>query len=99
MPVDILALSEGLQDLPLPQLIAVATGVVLLAALVMRVLTNKFNGKAPPIDEGIPFVGGLIKFSKVSLIFCSSCFCSRPSHSPTPSSPVPSITCIKSGTS
>lgn len=64
MPVDIVALTEGLQALPLPQLIAVATGVVVLAALVMRVLSNTFHGKAPPVDEGIPFVGGLIKFSK-----------------------------------
>ena len=65
MPVDIVALTEGLQALPLPQLIAVATGVVVLAALVMRILSNTFHGKAPPVDEGIPFVGGLIKFSKV----------------------------------
>ena len=62
MAVDIATLSA----LPLPQLIAVSVVVVLLAAIVARVLSNTFNGKAPPIDEGIPFVGGLIKFSKVS---------------------------------
>ena len=67
MPLDIVALSEGLQALPLPQLIAVATGVVFLAALVMRLLSHTFHGNAPPIDEGIPFVGGLIRFSKVRL--------------------------------
>jgi hypothetical protein len=66
MAADLVALAEGLQALPLPQLIAMATGVVFLAALVMRILGNKFHGKAPPIEEGIPFVGGLIKFSKVS---------------------------------
>lgn len=66
MAVDLVAVTEGLQALPLPQLIAVATGVVFLAALVMRILGNKFQGNAPPVDEGIPFVGGLIKFSKVS---------------------------------
>ena len=66
MAVDMVALTGSLQALPLPQLIAVATGVVFLAALVMRILGNKFHGKAPPVDEGIPFVGGLIKFSKVS---------------------------------
>jgi hypothetical protein len=65
MAVDLVALTEGLQALPLPQLIAVATGVVFLAALLMRIFANTFRGKAPPIDEGIPFVGGLIKFSKV----------------------------------
>lgn len=64
--MDAASLSEGLQALPLPALLAVATGVVLLAAVVMRVLSNNFPGKAPPVEEGIPFIGGLIKFSKVS---------------------------------
>lgn len=65
MALDLVALSEGLQALPLLHLIAVATGVVLLAAVAMRLLTNTFHGKSPPVEEGIPFVGGLIKFSKV----------------------------------
>ncbi|KAL4429571.1 hypothetical protein ABPG77_008620 [Micractinium sp. CCAP 211/92] len=62
--MDAASLSEGLQALPLPALLAAATGVVLLAAVVMRVLSNNFPGKAPPVEEGIPFIGGLIKFSK-----------------------------------
>ena len=63
--MDAASISEGLQALPLPALLAAATGVVLLAAVVMRVLSNNFPGKAPPVEEGIPFIGGLIKFSKV----------------------------------
>jgi len=69
MGADLAALTEGFQALPLPQLIAVAIGVVFLTALLMRILGNKFHGNTPPIDEGIPFVGGLIKFSKVSYFF------------------------------
>lgn len=62
------ALANGLQALPLPYLVAGATGLVLLGMLALRVLQNTVGaklGKAPPVEEGIPFVGGLIKFSKV----------------------------------
>ncbi|KAL4458418.1 hypothetical protein ABPG75_013283 [Micractinium tetrahymenae] len=61
--MDVASLAEGLQALPLSTLLAAATAVVLLAAVVMRVLSNNFPGKAPPVEEGIPFIGGLIKFS------------------------------------
>ena len=63
--VDASNLAEGLQALPLPLLVASATGVVLLALIALRVLGNTFHGKAPPVEEGLPFIGGLIKFSKV----------------------------------
>ncbi|PSC68351.1 sterol 14 desaturase [Micractinium conductrix] len=62
--VDASNLAEGLQALPLPLLVASATGVVLLALIALRVLGNTFHGKAPPVEEGLPFIGGLIKFSK-----------------------------------
>ena len=62
---DIISLAEGLQALPLPLQLAVGVVVLLLTLLVGRVLSNALPGKAPPVDEGIPFVGGLIKFSKV----------------------------------
>ena len=62
---DIISLAEGLQALPLPLQLAVGAVVLLLTLLVGRVLSNALPGKAPPVDEGIPFVGGLIKFSKV----------------------------------
>ena len=65
MAVDIISLSEGLQGLPPALLAAGAVVVVALALLVHRLVSNTFPGKAPPVDEGIPFVGGLIKFSKV----------------------------------
>lgn len=68
MAVDLVALSEGLQSLPTGALIGVAIAVVAVAMVAARILTNTFTGKAPPVDEGIPFVGGLIKFSKVGLI-------------------------------
>ena len=55
----------ALQAQPLPLLVAGAALLVALALLVHRVLTNALPGRAPPVDEGIPFVGGLIKFSKV----------------------------------
>jgi hypothetical protein len=63
--MDALSLPDVLQHLPLPALLAAAAVVVGLSLVILRILTNTFNGKAPPVDEGIPFVGGLIKFSKV----------------------------------
>lgn len=62
--MDALYLPDVLQHLPLSALLAAATVVVGLSLVILRILTNTFNGKAPPVDEGIPFVGGLIKFSK-----------------------------------
>lgn len=44
----------------------VLSGLLLASALVLRVISNSFTFKAPPIFEGFPFVGGLIKFARVS---------------------------------
>jgi len=60
------SLVEAAQQLPLPLLVAAATLLSLAGLLVLRVISNSFPGKAPPVDEGsIPFIGGLLKFSKV----------------------------------
>lgn len=40
-------------------------GLLLLVAL--RLLQNLLPGKAPPVFEGLPFIGGILKFSKVEL--------------------------------
>lgn len=63
--VDAAALMEGLQGVPLPYLVGAALALFAASMLVLRVFANALRGKSPPIDEGIPFVGGLIKFSKV----------------------------------
>lgn len=42
-----------------------AAALILAASLIVgRVLLNAFPGKRPPVFEGIPFIGGLLKFSK-----------------------------------
>jgi sterol 14-demethylase len=56
---------------PLTLAITVAAGVVLLA--VLRVLANTFHGSRPPIFEGMPFVGGLMKFAGVRVLFSPCC--------------------------
>lgn len=63
--MDIVSLTEGLAQLPMPYLAVGATVLLLATAVVLRVLSNTLTFKAPPVMEGIPFVGGLIKFSKV----------------------------------
>ncbi|EFN54386.1 hypothetical protein CHLNCDRAFT_56217 [Chlorella variabilis] len=62
--MELSALSEGLQALPLSLQLASGAAVIFLSLLILRVLSNAFPGAAPPVDEGLPFVGGLIKFSK-----------------------------------
>ena len=69
--VDLISLAEGLQALSLPLQLAVGSLWLLLTLLAGRVLSNALPSKAPPVDEGIPFVGGLIKFSKVGRVVWS----------------------------
>ena len=39
--------------------------LTLLATLVfLRLIANTFTGRAPPVTEGIPLIGGLLKFSR-----------------------------------
>jgi len=66
MALSVAAFPAGLQELPLPFLFVLATALVALTATAVRIVTNTFHGNAPPVDEGLPFFGGLIKFSKVS---------------------------------
>jgi sterol 14alpha-demethylase len=68
MAVDLVAVTAGLHGMPAFALAGLAIAFLALAMLVTRVATNTFHGKAPPVDEGIPFVGGLIKFSKVGAL-------------------------------
>lgn len=70
---------EALLSSPLSAVITLAAAVAALA--VIRILANTFHGSKPPIFEGIPFVGGLMKFAGVSA-YCSAsgqpllkCFC------------------------
>ena len=63
--MDLPAASLAFQALPLGAQIAAGAAALLLGLIVLRVLQNKFPGRAPPVEEGIPFIGGLIKFSKV----------------------------------
>ena len=43
-------------------------GLILVAGLlVLRVISNKLTFGRPPVLEGVPFVGGVLKFMGVSL--------------------------------
>jgi sterol 14-demethylase len=54
----------ALHQLPPSAMIIVSIVACLMIAVLARVLSNTFHGNAPPVDEGIPFIGGLLKFSK-----------------------------------
>lgn len=56
----------GLEVLyPLLENPLVVCATALLAILIGRVAQNAVRGKTPPVFEGLPFVGGLLKFVKV----------------------------------
>ncbi|KAL6771334.1 CYP51G1 [Auxenochlorella protothecoides x Auxenochlorella symbiontica] len=54
----------NLAALPLPTLIGGILVVALAAAVFVRATANLRRGNSPPVEEGVPFVGGLLKFSK-----------------------------------
>eukprot|EP00878_Enallax_costatus_P004843 GHUV01005097.1.p1 GENE.GHUV01005097.1~~GHUV01005097.1.p1 ORF type:complete len:497 (+),score=160.86 GHUV01005097.1:332-1822(+) len=57
----VLALSSGAFN---PFQLAALLGVVTLASLfVARIVSSTFPGSKPPVFEGVPFVGGLMKFA------------------------------------
>lgn len=47
------------------QLAALASVATLVTLVVLRLAQNMMPSGKPPILEGIPYVGGLLKFSKV----------------------------------
>ena len=73
--MDFAALTEGVAALPPAALYLVGTVVFLLAVAALRVISNQLNAKAPPVFEGIPFVGGIIKFvqARARLRDCQGC--------------------------
>ncbi|KAK9831328.1 hypothetical protein WJX81_002868 [Elliptochloris bilobata] len=60
--MDFAALTEGVVALPPAALYLVGTFVFLLAVAALRVISNQLNAKAPPVFEGVPFLGGILKF-------------------------------------
>ena len=59
------AATLALQALPQAAQIAVGAAAIVLGMVMLRILSVKLTGAAPPCEEGIPFIGGLLKFSKV----------------------------------
>ncbi len=48
-------------------LLQVAAGTLLLLAglVLIRLVSNALPGKLPPVFEGLPYVGGILKFAQV----------------------------------
>lgn len=57
---------SGLYELPFALRCVVFPVAVLFACALLRVITNKLSRQAPPVFEGIPFIGGVLKFVKVT---------------------------------
>ena len=65
MAFDLSQIDAGVRGLPLALLYALATAIALLALLVLRMISNSLPAKSPPVFEGTPFIGGIMKFVKV----------------------------------
>ncbi len=59
------ALAAGFFSLPAPALYAASALIVVASAVVLRLLFNSLHGKTPPVFEGVPYIGGLLKFAAV----------------------------------
>jgi len=59
-----MVLVMGSEWAPLPLAAAVAS-VAVSVLILLRLASNNLTGNAPPVMEGIPFIGGLLKFIKV----------------------------------
>lgn len=76
-----MAISEVLYELPFAVRCIVVPTAVLLAFVVLRIIANSLPRQSPPVFEGIPFIGGLLKFMKVKSHpwnECEHCSRSRP---------------------
>lgn len=59
-----MVLGSALDLMPSSPVALLATAAAAVVALVMiRIMANTFHGSKPPIFEGIPFIGGLMKFA------------------------------------
>ena len=65
MAFDLSQIDAGVRGLPLPLLYALVTAIALLALVVLRMISNSLPAKSPPVFEGTPFIGGIMKFVKV----------------------------------
>jgi sterol 14-demethylase len=59
-PLDLAALAA----MPPHALLAAALAATFAIALLLRLFANALRGSAPPIAEGLPFIGGLLKFAR-----------------------------------
>lgn len=48
-----------------PTMLAGTALAALVALVLVRLLTNSIRGSQPPVFEGVPFIGGLMKFAGV----------------------------------
>lgn len=68
MTLDLGEFDARVRSMPLPLLYAVGTGVALLALVILRFISNSLPAKSPPIFEGTPYIGGIMKFIKVGAL-------------------------------
>lgn len=68
LPPELAVLADKVLSLSPVVLVALGSAVLILALAVGRVLFNLLPSKRPPVWEGLPFIGGLLKFTGVSAL-------------------------------
>ena len=61
-------IDAAVSDMPRPLVLLVAIASVLGMLIFTRYLVRLTAKRAPPTFEGIPFIGGILKFAKVSML-------------------------------
>lgn len=60
--------AHGVFDNLSPPMLYSLVAVALVSVLIFgRLMVQKFAAKAPPVFEGVPFIGGILKFAKVQI--------------------------------
>ena len=66
-------IDAAVSDMPRPLVLLVAIASLLGMLIFTRYLVRLIAKRAPPTFEGIPFIGGILKFAKVGMLLMHHC--------------------------
>ena len=61
-------ISDTLYDLPVLVKCLVLPAAFLSISCFIRLIANRLPGQSPPVFEGLPFIGGVLKFVQVRAV-------------------------------
>ena len=65
-------ISDTLYDLPVLVKCLVLSAAFLAISCVIRLIANQLPSQSPPVFEGLPFIGGVLKFVQVRSVIAAA---------------------------